>query len=235
MKKQFFFYILSTFCGIFSVQGEEVYVRTARGEELAIEIDPNLSYLAVIEQVECTVAEKTGEVPKRSLRSYIWDYMEDVSICRSFKGPRNYNQEISSDEKRNIEIIVTSLAKNSYFDLIRNKSRLDRAGEKIDHVHPLRFLMCCFTSEVLKAGFHAIRDNGGKIWKEFFDEGLAKSLEEESKKDNIRPEHIQHFSSTLGINPNAVTDLIQKRRWSDFVGKLTELLPRAGNTSRYNQ
>ena len=58
-------------------------------------------------------------------------------------------------------------------DINRNKDYLKKIGDQVQHVHPLRFLMCIFTDEKMKASVAALKCRTfGWIWKGFFDNGL---------------------------------------------------------------
>lgn len=146
--------------------------------------------------------------------------------------PRNYDVPLSKQDREDISYIVTSLAKYSWTELLCHRSSIKKAGARVDPVHPLRFLECIFTSEELKAGVHAIRDRK-RIWKEF-SSGLFESLELESKRDNLTPAQVLDFSNSLGINSAKINQNIQKRRWTELVDQLIELLPRQGNPGRYD-
>jgi len=57
------------------------------------------------------------------------------------------------------------------------KGDLVAAGDRIDHVHPLRFLEAVFTDEELKVGIRNIRGKGW-VWNHFVG-GLKDSLSTE--------------------------------------------------------
>jgi hypothetical protein len=144
---------------------------------------------------------------------------------------RDYSQPVSATDRNDIRYIVTTLAKGSWTDLLRQKSSLERAGDRVDHVHPLRFLMVMFSSEELKAGAHSIRDRK-KIWKNF-SEGLFGSLELESNRNNMQIPMLQDFANTLGINLGSILPTIQQRNWSALYDQLLILIPRTGDPGRY--
>lgn len=145
---------------------------------------------------------------------------------------RNYLVAVTQNEKNDLIYITSTLARSSLPGIASSKSSLKKAGERIDHLHPLRFLMTVFTDEELKANIAAIRTRGW-VWDKFYD-GLEGSLKEESKKDNIRNEFIIDFASIIGINASLIQPAIAERRWKDFVNALIDNVPRSGNPGRYD-
>lgn len=156
-----------------------------------------------------------------------------LKMLRRLQNERNYYVPVTEQEKKEIRYIITTLAQNSLTSLANSKSSLKRAGERIDHIHPLRFLSTVFSNEELKVGVHAIRDRGSWIWDEFIG-GLTKSLKEESVRQNMSIEFIQDFATTLKIDPSLILPQIQGGRWKEFVNTLIDTIPRANNPNRYN-
>jgi hypothetical protein len=85
----------------------------------------------------------------------------------------------------------------------------------------------------MKASLHAMVSRGW-IYSEFYS-GLKESLDEESGRSNMAVEYISDFSQRVGVDFNVIYPLISERRWSDFVDTLIRLVPRRGDTGRYNQ
>ncbi|WP_068470982.1 hypothetical protein [Candidatus Protochlamydia phocaeensis] len=156
----------------------------------------------------------------------------DITIRKKSAG-RNYSQPVSKQEKKDIAYIVNTLAKESLISIANAKSSLKKAGERIDHVHPLRFLMTIFTDEELKAGVHAIRGRTSWIADEFFS-GIVGSLSEEASKQNLKPEFIQDFAGQVNISTALILPPIQQARWKDFVNVLIDNIPRSNDPNRYN-
>lgn len=129
---------------------------------------------------------------------------------------RNYDAPVTNAEKKDIRYIVQSLADKSLFSLLRHKGSLEAAGDRINQVHPLRFLMCIFTDPELKRGVKDIYKRGGWVWSDFIG-GLNSSLEEESYRNNLRDDQVNDFAKVVGVNPNLIFPAIRKRHWTEFV------------------
>lgn len=146
---------------------------------------------------------------------------------------RNYLIPVTQSEKDDLVFITTTLARSSLPSLAVQKPALKRAGDRIDHLHPLRFLMTVFTDEELKANISGIRGRGGWVWDKFYD-GLEGSLKEEARKNNMRDEFVVDFANTIGINASIIQPSIQGKRWKELVNTLIDSVPRSGNTARYD-
>ncbi len=146
---------------------------------------------------------------------------------------RNYNASVNSQEKKDITYILTKMARDNYATLWGAESSLKKAGDRIRHLHPFKFLEAIFTDEELKASAHAIRDRAiKKVWKEFV-KGNASTLEQESARHNVQP-YVQNFAQTVKIDPNLITPLIQAKRWEDLLNALIDHIPRGNDPNRYN-
>lgn len=145
---------------------------------------------------------------------------------------REYSRQTTVKEKEDIRYIVTSLANSSWTTLLKLRSSLKRAGERVDHLHPFRFLMCIFKDEEMKAGVHSIRDKK-KIWKGFTD-GLYVTLDKEASRGNLKLDYIQDFADSFKLDFSLINKPIQEKQWEELVDILIQNLPREGDPSRYD-
>lgn len=155
-----------------------------------------------------------------------------VKSSRQQSPSRNYNTPVLQNEKEDLAYITTTLARSSLPSLATSKSSLKKAGDRIDHLHPLRFLMTIFTDEELKANISAIRSRGW-VWDKFYS-GLEGSLKEEARKNNMNNEFVVDFANIIGINVSLIQPAIQEKRWKEFVNLLIDSVPRTGNPTRYD-
>ncbi|MCB1181278.1 MAG: hypothetical protein KDK55_04575 [Chlamydiia bacterium] len=146
--------------------------------------------------------------------------------------PRDYYAPLNSTERSDIHYIITSLANRSLASILFHKSELEAAGDRIDHVHPLRFLECVFTTEEYKVGIRNIRGRGW-IWGDFIG-GIKSSLGVEADIDNLTHEMIYDFATTVQIKPGLILPEIQNRNWDKFVDLLIMHIPRKGDGNRYD-
>jgi len=199
---------------------EEVIVRAPSGDYFSIEIDPTQPFHEVAEQIGHTFSSE----------GYVFDC--GAHYC----GPnssREYWREVTSKEKEDIRYILTTLATNGWVDLMNKQSALEKVGDRIDHLHPLRFLMTVFTDEELKGCVHAIRDRN-RIWKEFFGP-MTKTMDGESDRNNMKKEFVQDFAKKVRVDAHLLIPQVQSRQWNELMDTLLKQLPRQGNPERYGQ
>ena len=156
---------------------------------------------------------------------------EEIALsCKSY---RNYNVQLSDSEEKDLHFILKTLALKSLIELAKYKSKLEKAGDRIDHVHPLNFLATVFSDEELKAYMHAIKKRGSFIWDKFIN-GLTDSLDEEYKSDNLKVEYLQDFSLRVGIDMGLIYPSVENRDWNDLVRQLIVHIPRNEDSQRYD-
>lgn len=199
---------------------EEVTVRSAEGEYYSLEVDASQPFHDVAEQIGQTFSSD----------GYIFDC--STHTC----GPNNrrdYWHAVTSEEKNNIRYILRSMASLSWYELLDKKSSLEAAGDKIDHIHPLRFLATVFTDEELKGCVHAIRDRS-LVWSRFFDP-MKDTMTYESSQNNMKPEFVKDFAKKIKLKPDPFIAYVKAKNWDELMDSLLKQLPRQGNPERYDQ
>jgi hypothetical protein len=146
--------------------------------------------------------------------------------------PREYYKDLDDEERSAIRYIVTMLANEKLIWIGIAKSDLETAGTRIEHLHPLRFLMTIFTDEELKVGIRNIRGRGW-IWNHFAG-GLKESLATETHLNNMHPEMIAHFAGIVKIDQKIIYPAIVNQRWDEFIDLLITHIPRKGDHNRFD-
>ena len=217
-----------------AVNAHEILVNTHDGEVFIFDIDPDETIHAIEEKVVALVDGRDSslliEVPSDGLIASIG--AEARSQGKLLDKPRPYDMEVSLAEKADVHYIVTTLANKSLIFLAFNRKELEVAGNRIDHLHPLRFLMTVFTDEELKVGIRNIRGKGW-VWNSFIG-GLRECLTSEAGIGNVREEYIVHFAHTVGIDENMVLPAVRQGDWDTFIDLLITHIPRKGNHDRYD-
>lgn len=146
--------------------------------------------------------------------------------------PRNYGASLSPEERNDIRYIVTFLADRSLVVIAAHRSNLEEAGDRIDHIHPLKFLMTVFTDEELKVGIRRIRGRGW-IWNDFIG-GIKASLITEAGMGNVNTNQAGDFARAVGVNVDLIAPALQRQDWEEFVDLLITHVPRKGDPGRYD-
>ncbi len=211
-------------------QTEEIVVRIPVGEHITIDVNPNEPF--------CVVVEKIGEQlgTGSSLSQFRMDYKpSEVTIYRNRKASnvveRNYQAPLAETEKSNITYILTTLAKKSPARLWQEETKLRKKGDKINHLHPFRFLSYIFTNKELLPCIITVTERK-LVWREF-KKGLYDTLTEESGKNNLVP-HLEAFAATVKVNSALLFPSIYQKNWDELVSVLIKNVPPIGETNRYN-
>jgi hypothetical protein len=146
---------------------------------------------------------------------------------------RDYKVTVKKENKKDMVYILTALAYDSLISIGLSSSSINKAGDRIDHLHPYRFLMTIFTDQELIAAVHAIRDRGGLPWSGFLD-GITGSLTEESEKNNVL-QFTKDFAKKIKIDPALILPSLKQGKWIDFVNILIDNIHRDIDPNRLKQ
>jgi hypothetical protein len=218
---------------------EEVLVRSPNGTPSVVEIDFQDSFASIIEQLEVHFANELAAAHPEVLQE---DFQSEVILDFTSKNhlenrlvafalPRDFTQQVTPSQKSDISFIITTLGMSSLVKIGKSKSSLTKAGNRVDRIHPLRFLQCIFTDEKMKAGIYNMQSRGW-IWGEFMD-GIKKSCKTEFGLNNLRPDQVQEFAANLGIDPSLIQGVIAQQNWTKLVSVLIEKIPRKENQKEW--
>lgn len=249
--KRLWFLASCAFFSIGSLHAEQVVIKSVDGQKTVLQlsgeetisdlkqqIEGAMGYPAEVQEIFYegrTLADSATPV-HHSFRT-LWVMPKRGSSPKetlvSASLPRDYFRDPSEADKQNITFIITTLADKSLPRLLKSKGDLSRAGDKVEHVHPLRFLEYVFTDERLKIGIRNMKKRGSLIWKEFMG-GLNRTMSEEKSHDNLKDEYIERFASRVGIDVGLIYPSLQRENWNDFVNQLIVHVPRQGGHDRYD-
>jgi hypothetical protein len=221
-----------------AVEGQELLVRSSTGHQLIFEINPEESFCEVFEKIHIHLADlKEEDQVFISLPGLLKFCLDDkLGLAGLSKAAqkewRNYHAQVTQEETDLITYIISTLGNKSLTKVWKEKGSLKKAGDQIDHLHPLQFLRVVFTDETLKACMANIRDNRW-VWNEF-KKGLFNSLKDESKNNNMTLEYIIDFSQAVEIDHQLILPPIQQSDWDKFITTLIKKVPREGNSDRYD-
>ena len=131
-----------------------------------------------------------------------------------------YSIPIHQWEKKIIEKIVTSLAEKSLAQLLVERKEMEKRGDQVRHVHPLRFMGHVFHEPYLKACLPQFRSSTFK-WSNFID-GFVQRMREEASKNNVN-KHLEGFCDYLGVDLTKVAEFVEKGQFEDLIYYLMEV------------
>lgn len=220
------------------IAADNVVVESQRGDSYILHVEDQDRFFDVVSSIqECLATEEGGAAGREmgtweSFKMYFMPRSASSEISKRARAePRSYEAGMTPAQAADIGFIVKTLANSSLPKIKSAESSLKKAGDRIDIVHPLQFLLCVFLNEELKV---CLRNLQGRawVWKDFLG-GLTDTLAEENTRGNIAP-YLSHFAQTLGVNVNELTPIVQTGKWERFVNRLIELVPRASGSDRYN-
>lgn len=236
MTTRLFFLTSALFIFLGVSHAHEILVNTSDGEIFVFDVDPTTSLAELQNKVahlsNGNLSDFVIEFPAEGASTSFSTPLATHSQGSYLGHPRNFLAEVSPEEKSDIRFIITTLANKSLIAVALAKSDLEAAGDRIDHIHPLRFLITVFTDEELKVGIRNIRARGW-IWNHFIG-GLKDCLAVETRIGNMKEEHIGHFSRIVKIESKLIIPALSQQRWEEFVDLLITHIPRSGNQDRYD-
>lgn len=232
-SKFFFTTLISVFAMSTATFADEIIVKTPSGSTVTIEFQSDESFADVMRKIDQQVNLVDDTAHTQNSNSYYYDYsLSAPGFLRSSTVIRDYSKTVTESEKEDLKYVITTLATASWPTLLAKKSSLNKAGDRIDHLHPLRFLRTIFTNEELNSCLHVIRDRS-KVWSEFFS-GLSGTLEQEANKDNMSLEIVKDFAKSVKVELKHIQKHIENREWKDFIEALLNEIPRGGEPDRYD-
>lgn len=128
---------------------------------------------------------------------------------------RDYYSPMNEQEQADIRYIITTLSEKSYPGLLVAKGSLESAGQRVENVHPLRFLCFIFSETDLRVAVYNVSQRSF-VWKQFMD-GMGESLDKEVVRNNLNNEHLNDFLLTIDVEAAPVKPHFDKQKWSKFV------------------
>lgn len=229
----------------FNLSALQLLVSNAEGESVVIEIAAHEDVATLCECIEQTLGWPNDGAPQ-----YVMEVLDEfapepdkgvtsgIALSRNharkaaIATPRNYKVEVAAAEKKDIRYITTTLANKPLSTLWRFKGSLEAAGDRINHIHPLSFLITIFTDEELKVAVRNLRKRGW-VWTDFYS-GLSQSLSEEFSRNNLSDVQVHSFAAEVGVSAADLLPAIHAARWQNLIDILIAKIPRKGPTDRYD-
>ena len=172
----------------------DILVKTTEGSHFMLEMQSEDTLGQLKEQLDlyCSLEEESslyeedirilgGKWPRSSSRLYVVESFERFLHPKKYPIPRYDKIDLTEEERATISYIVRTVADNSWMTLLRLSKNLNDAGDRVNHVHPFRFLEAIFTDEVNIVAARNIRQKGGLYWKNFVG-GVVDSMTERPLK-----------------------------------------------------
>ena len=148
-------------------------------------------------------------------------------VSRPSRSHHFYSLPISQTDQNMIYELIKAMGSSNYWDLIKRKKEMEKLGENVQHVHPLRFIGFIYSHPQLKWSMDKIMDDvlkrrvflNGYGKKEGFVERMTKEMQE---RNLIR--HIPGFAQSIGIDEREIAVFFHTRDWEGFLCHLHQLM-----------
>lgn len=169
----------------------------------------------------------------RSVATFGFLFTLLVATARVEAADRSYEHLPTTQDKSDIRYIVENLSRQSPVWIGLHVAALKRAGDRIEEVHPMRFVEVIFTDESMKVAIRNLRSRGGRYWSEFMS-GLRRSFAEERSRGNVHSGHVAELAKAVGIHPDIIQHAVMTGQWDNVVVLLIEHVPRKGDVNRWD-
>ncbi len=127
---------------------------------------------------------------------------------------RYYSLDFSKSDVANTNKIIKSMGEHALYRLLLMKRELEKAGDRIEHVHPMRFIGHIFSHPKLANHMREVKRSRFK-WSNFIG-GFSRKMEAESKANNLIP-YVAGFCEVTGANMQTVNHYILRKDWAGLV------------------
>jgi hypothetical protein len=147
------------------------------------------------------------------------EYDDGIDETQEANAVSFYGLPIHLWEKKIIEKIVTSLAEKSLPQLLLERKEMEKRGDQVRHVHPLRFMGIVFSDSYLKSCLPQFRNQAFK-WSNFIG-GYSDRMREELAKNNLL-QHVDGFADYLNADAAKIKEFINKGQFEDIINYLLD-------------
>jgi hypothetical protein len=154
---------------------------------------------------------------------------ENVNNSSTDSARELYNKlPLTEEEGRIIYQIIDAVGNWGIPKLYKREDEMAVLGNKVQHVHPFKFLETVLNTPHLKRSMIDIEDGLFNLkWRGFFDgtsqsPGFTAKCEREFARDNLMP-YIVGFCQTVKANPEQVRHFVERKEWEKLVRFLIKL------------
>jgi hypothetical protein len=186
----------------------QVFERLTKDDE-----DTPMAFYQLFEKISWQDVQKEVSSYKEKMQKQMEAFFISIAAQESF-----YQLPLLEEDKKNIQIIIKTMAEKGLIKLLLDRRYLEKKGDLVNYVHPLRFIGYIFSDEKLKDCMRQIRTSKFK-WNEFI-KGFSRRMDEEYSMDNLKhyiPEFVEQVHPQ---HPERIERFIKKKSWESLVADL---------------
>ncbi len=190
-----------------------VFAKIFEPENASLSIDAESMAIITQEIVPVRFGNKISVPYQKNLMAATTNKHSVAPAAKETKGSQIeafYTLDISDVDKDNVTNLITKLADRNVFQLLRHKREMNRLGDKVNHLHPLRFIGYIFSRQDLTKNMWIVHQSGFK-WRAFA-EGFSGGMQVNAKKNNLLI-YVPGFCHETKADEQIITKLIEKQQW----------------------
>ncbi|MCP5469728.1 MAG: hypothetical protein H7A36_04390 [Chlamydiales bacterium] len=151
------------------------------------------------------------------------NFLPFCGITSKTKPTRSFEEGISASQLEDLRFTMTSLAYQSFSEVLSNRIQLQDAMARVNEVHPLHFTTAVFIDAELTRCIHLIREKQW-LWRHFHTR-IKRTFAEEAECDNLRPEYVQKFTDELKLDCDEFLSYVVDQDWDALIARLLKKFP----------
>jgi hypothetical protein len=199
------------------------------GQEQVLEVEGKESLSALVSRASILFDKE----PKAIVFHYDTSVDEQINVWSwgawkkqgdVLDSPREYTQELKEDELIDMRYFITTIAYKPLDEVVQERRDLENALDRLDHIHPLRFIAACVEDLELRNAMHTIREDKW-LWKNFFGK-VKKTFNAEHKVGNMTSDYVTQFSISLELDESTILAFVEDKKWDALADYLYAKYPR---------
>lgn len=170
-------------------------------------------FYQLFEKISWKDIQKELAIYREKIQRQVEDFFVSAAGHNSF-----YHLPLLEEDKKNIKIIIKTMAEKGLVKLLLDRRYLEKKGDQVNYIHPLRFIGYIFSDEKLKDYMRQIKTSKFK-WNEFI-KGFSRRMDEEYANDNLRRYISEFVEQVHPQQPERIEKFIKKKSWEDLVADL---------------
>ncbi|MCB1107634.1 MAG: hypothetical protein KDK76_06030 [Chlamydiia bacterium] len=156
-------------------------------------------------------------------RSVAADFGSQTSVNSGHSPQLFYQLRLTPEDQNNISKMITSMGELGWLGLLQKKGTMEKLGDKIQPVHPLRFMGYVLITPSLKKQLPKIMNDLVKR-KSFFNghgkrTGFSQRMTNELNNNNFM-QFIPGFAQSIGVSEQSLMRFIHARDWEGMIRHL---------------
>lgn len=127
---------------------------------------------------------------------------------------------LTDEEQSALRTLIQEVGEKGYWELLTEADKIEKRGDELRHIHPLRSLAAMFSDPYTKKCIAAIMNATFK--RPRFVKDYSQRLNHAADRDKLMP-YVQGFSVAVKANPEQVRIYIEGRQWEALIKYLLKL------------